>query len=128
MEEILVTYNKHWRKEKYSGIFNREVLNSILNKLKLKEIQILIGIKYIINFPTKNHWKERSRLEYIINGLDDLVEVIKKYNIKSIAIPPLGCGNGGLNWNDVKPLITRKLGHLSDVRIVIFEPSLSIWF
>lgn len=99
-----------------------------IGKMFVFKLEQLIGIKYIINFSTKNHWKERSRLKYIINGLDDLVEVIKKYNIKSIAIPPLGCGNGGLNWNDVKPLITRKLGHLSDVRIVIFEPSLSIWF
>jgi len=77
----------------------------------------------IINFPTKTHWRQRSKLEYIEQGLDDLVKVIVKYNIKSIAIPPLGCGNGGLQWSVVRPLIEDKLKTISDtVDILIFEP------
>ena len=69
--------------------------------------------KLIINFPTKKHWKEKSELSYINDGLQDLITVIDKYHIQSLAIPPLGCGNGGLNWNDVKPLIEKYLGPVS---------------
>jgi O-acetyl-ADP-ribose deacetylase (regulator of RNase III) len=58
---------------------------------------------YIINFPTKDHWRNPSRLESIATGLQDLVAQVKKLNIKSIAIPPLGCGNGGLEWSEVRP-------------------------
>jgi len=69
----------------------------------------LLTPKYIINFPTKKHWRHRSKMEYIIEGLKDLNQVIKEHEIKSIAIPPLGCGNGGLNWTDVKSLIEKEL-------------------
>lgn len=55
------------------------------------------GDKIIVNFPTKTDWKSKSRYIYIEEGLKDLVQVIQNYNIKSIAIPPLGCGNGGLD-------------------------------
>lgn len=81
------------------------------------------GVKWIINFPTKKHWRSPSKREYIEQGLDDLVIAIKKHKIKSIALPPLGCGNGGLNWADVKPLIAEKLSALPGVEVVIFEPS-----
>jgi len=77
--------------------------------------------KYIINFPTKRHWKAKSKIEDISNGLDDLVRVIREYNIKSIAIPPLGSGLGGLNWKDVKDLINQRLSHI-DCNIIVFEP------
>lgn len=79
--------------------------------------------KYIINFPTKKHWKEKSKLEYISQGLTDLKEKIKKLKIKSIAIPPLGAGLGGLNWPDVKNLIIKELSELDDVKIILYEPS-----
>ena len=80
--------------------------------------------KLIINFPTKNKWREKSKIEYIEKGLDALVLLIKQLNIKSIAIPPLGSGNGGLIWNDVKEIISTKLGQLSsDIDIYIYEPS-----
>ena len=61
-----------------------------------------IHSKYIINFPTKEHWRGNSKIEYIEEGLDDLYNVIQNLNIKTLAMPPLGCGNGGLNWSDVK--------------------------
>lgn len=81
----------------------------------------LFDTQYIINFPTKNHWREKSKLSYITEGLQDLAHVIKKNHISSIAIPPLGCGNGGLNWCEVKPLIEQYLGDL-DCDIHVYEP------
>ena len=78
--------------------------------------------KYIINFPTKRHWKEKSKIEYIESGLKVLVKEVKQLNIRSIAIPPLGCGNGGLNWEVVKPMIVDACAEFPDVRVVIFEP------
>ena len=81
------------------------------------------GTKWIINFPTKKHWIHPSKMEYIEKGLDDLINCIKEKNIKSIAIPPLGCGNGGLDWDDVKSVMLNKLSTLKDVDIQIYEPS-----
>ncbi|MCK9874374.1 macro domain-containing protein [Frankia sp. Ag45/Mut15] len=77
--------------------------------------------RYIINFPTKRHWRERSRTADIRDGLQDLVKVLVKYKIKSVAIPPLGCGNGGLDWNDVRPLVVAALSEL-DVEIKLYSP------
>ena len=59
--------------------------------------------RYVINFPTKQHWKSNSRLEDIRTGLDDLVRLVNEHGITSVAIPALGCGNGGLNWAQVRP-------------------------
>lgn len=81
----------------------------------------LTNPKYIINFPTKRHWKGKSRLEDIENGLDDLVKTIHKLDIKSISIPPLGSGLGGLDWQVVKKKIEAKITNI-DCKIVIFEP------
>lgn len=83
----------------------------------------LLRPNYIINFPTKKHWRGKSQIEYIEKGLDDLKSVLKAYNIKSVAIPPLGAGNGGLNWYIVKHLIITKLDNL-DIDILVFEPSI----
>ncbi len=80
--------------------------------------------KYIINFPTKNHWRYNSQMSYIEEGLVDLCTVIKDLKLKSIAIPALGCSNGGLNWSDVKPVIIKHLAHL-DVNIFVYEPRLA---
>lgn len=80
--------------------------------------------KIVINFPTKDKWRERSKIEYIENGLDALIDLIYDLGIKSIAIPPLGSGNGGLKWNDVKEVISNKLENLSAlIDIFIYEPS-----
>jgi O-acetyl-ADP-ribose deacetylase (regulator of RNase III) len=80
--------------------------------------------RFIVNFPTKRHWRGKSRIEDIEAGLNDLVRVIRDEGIRSIAIPPLGCGLGGLEWNDVRPRIERALGQLEDVhvRVLVFEP------
>jgi O-acetyl-ADP-ribose deacetylase (regulator of RNase III) len=82
----------------------------------------LIGPKYIINFPTKQHWRNPSKMEWIEAGLEDLKRVIIDNAIRSIALPPLGSGNGGLNWDDVRPKIQAALATLS-ARIVVYEPT-----
>ena len=80
--------------------------------------------KLIINFPTKDRWRANSKMQYIEDGLDELINLINDKDIKSIAIPPLGSGNGGLIWADVKVLIEQKLSVISkDVQIYIYEPS-----
>ena len=79
--------------------------------------------KFIINFPTKRHWKGKSRIEDIDAGLLDLVRVIREENIKSVAIPPLGCGNGGLDWKDVRPRILRAVSELPHVQVSLYEPA-----
>lgn len=80
------------------------------------------GPQYIINFPTKTHWRKPSKLEYIEQGMDALVEEVQQRKIESIAIPPLGCGNGGLDWEDVEAIIERHMEVLSDVRVVLYPP------
>ena len=82
----------------------------------------MLNPKFIINFPTKRHWRGMSRIEDIESGLKDLLIVIKKNNIKSIAIPPLGSGLGGLNWLQVKNLIEGALDTLENVNVIVFEP------
>lgn len=77
---------------------------------------------YIINFPTKRHWKDNSKIEDIESGLKALCKIIQINSIHSIAIPALGCGLGSLNWKDVKPLIKRILIIRENVSIIIFEP------
>lgn len=77
---------------------------------------------FIINFPTKRHWRGKSRIEDIESGLVDLVQVIRRNRIRSIAIPPLGAGLGGLDWNEVRLRIERALAELTDVRVLLFEP------
>ncbi len=78
--------------------------------------------RYIINFPTKTHWRGKSKIEYVITGLEALVHEVKALNIRSIAIPPLGCGNGGLDWNDVRPQIEAAFADLMDVHVRLYEP------
>lgn len=78
--------------------------------------------RYIINFPTKVHWKNRSRLADIESGLAALREEIIRLDIRSIAIPPLGCGLGGLNWIDVRPRIERAFADMPDVHVLLYEP------
>lgn len=81
--------------------------------------------KWVIHFPTKKHWRHPSKLQWIIEGLEDLVRVIKQYNMRSIALPPLGCGNGGLQWDKVRPKIEAALSQLPDVDVTVYEPTFS---
>ena len=82
----------------------------------------LVKPNFIINFPTKGHWRSKSYIKSIQDGLKDLVEQVKRLKIKSIAIPPLGCGNGGLDWSDVRPLIVDAFEQLADMEVRLFEP------
>lgn len=82
----------------------------------------LTNPRYIINFPTKRHWKTKSRIEDIEAGLHDLIEVVKTKEISSIAIPPLGCGNGGLDWDDVRPRIEAAFAEIPNVHVQLFAP------
>ncbi|SEM26888.1 O-acetyl-ADP-ribose deacetylase (regulator of RNase III), contains Macro domain [bacterium A37T11] len=97
-----------------------------IGKLLVTEDKSLLGgKKIIINFPTKTNWRKPSEYSYIEAGLIDLVRIINEKNIKSIAIPPLGAGNGGLDWNIVKSLLEKYLCGLNR-DIYIYEPNLSI--
>ena len=97
-----------------------------IGKMLVVKEQTLNGEKIIINFPTKTEWYKKSQYSYIEEGLKDLKNVIKQFGIKSIAIPPLGCGNGGLKWDKVKILIDKYLMDLTDVDIIIYEPNDSV--
>lgn len=83
---------------------------------------LLTSPRWIVNFPTKSHWRSKSRLVDVETGLDDLALLITELGITSIAVPPLGCGHGGLRWSEVEPLITEKLGTL-DADIFVYPPA-----
>jgi len=83
----------------------------------------MLNPKYIINFPTKRHWKGKSRMEDIESGLVDLIAQVQTLDIQSIAIPPLGAGLGGLNWSEVKVRIMGAFAALPDVQVLLFEPT-----
>lgn len=93
--------------------------------LAVKDHNALLGEKLIINFPTKKHWRHPSKYEYIEEGLKALVQLIEKQQIKNIAIPPLGCGNGGLDWNVVRPMIEKYFSALQ-TKVYVYEPSDSV--
>ena len=78
--------------------------------------------RFIINFPTKRDWRDASKLQEIQAGLEDLVRKVVDFKIGSIAVPALGCGLGGLDWHDVKPLIVQAFEPLTDVKLILFEP------
>jgi O-acetyl-ADP-ribose deacetylase (regulator of RNase III) len=87
--------------------------------LPVTDSNLLYGTKVIVNFPTKTHWRKPSEYAYIENGLQALRDWLVNENIKSIAIPPLGCGNGGLDWAKVKPMILSALNDL-DCLVTIY--------
>ena len=100
-------------------VVENEKYNELLNEV--------YDYQYLINFPTKQHWRSKSKIEYITEGLDDLKKQIEQYNIKSIVIPPLGCGNGQLDWMEVKPIIKDTLSGLDDsVDIILYEPKYNV--
>lgn len=110
-----------------------EAANAYIDAAKRGEVRVghvtvtpahaLSGPRWIIHFPTKRHWRHPSRLEWVREGLADLRKAIVDLSVSSVALPPLGCGNGGLDWSDVRRLIEEALGDLEGVRILAFEPS-----
>jgi O-acetyl-ADP-ribose deacetylase (regulator of RNase III) len=93
-----------------------------IGKMFIVATEQLTNPRYIVNFPTKRHWKNSSRLEDIDAGLSDLVMQVRERQITSIAIPALGCANGGLRWDDVRPRIEAAFAALSDVSVLLFPP------
>lgn len=78
--------------------------------------------RFVINFPTKRHWRSKSTLAIIRTGLDDLVRQLRDLPVTSLAVPPLGCGHGGLRWEEVRPIIVEALSELPDVDVLLFPP------
>lgn len=91
-------------------------------KMFVTPVHELDGPRWIVNFPTKQHWRAPSRMEWVVDGLQDLRRFLIEQQVKSIAIPPLGAGNGGLEWAEVREQIERTLGDL-DIDILVFEPT-----
>lgn len=83
------------------------------------------GPRWVIHFPTKRHWREPSRLADVEAGLPALVGEVRRLGIGSVAVPPLGCGLGGLAWSDVRPRIERAFAALPDVRVLLFDPGVA---
>lgn len=94
-----------------------------VGRVLVTENDALVGPKWIINFPTKKHWRQPSRLEWVRVGLEDLSRVVPGLGIRSIALPPLGCGNGGLEWSDVRPLIEDFAERVPEVEVVAYAPT-----
>lgn len=94
-------------------------------KVFVFETHELTGPKFVINFPTKRHWRGKSRMEDIDSGLKALVAEIRNRGIRSIAIPPLGSGLGGLNWAEVRPRIEAALRAVNDLHAIVLEPNSS---
>jgi O-acetyl-ADP-ribose deacetylase (regulator of RNase III) len=78
--------------------------------------------RYILNFPTKGHWRSASRLEDVREGLEDLLAQARRLKLGSLALPPLGCGLGGLDWAEVRPLVEAALGTEPGLRALVFAP------
>lgn len=106
--------------EAYAAACSSELVQP--GRMFVYETRSLTNPKFIINFPTKRHWKGKSRIEDIESGLQALVAEVRARDIRSIAIPPLGAGLGGLDWADVRSRIVNAMSALDDVRIVVFEP------
>ncbi|NHB87219.1 type II toxin-antitoxin system antitoxin DNA ADP-ribosyl glycohydrolase DarG [Photorhabdus tasmaniensis] len=95
----------------------------VTGKMFVTETGELMGPHWIVNFPTKQHWRVDSKIEWIETGLQDLRLFLIENQVRSIAIPPLGAGNGGLNWPEVKTRIEKTLSDLHDTEILIYEPT-----
>lgn len=107
--------------EQYEAAVKREEV--AVGRMFVTKRNELIGPKWIINFPTKKHWRHPSKIEWIVSGLEDLKRVIAQNGIRSVALPPLGSGNGGLNWAEVRPKIEAALAPMEGVDVVVFEPT-----
>lgn len=96
-----------------------------IGKLFVTRQSTIFGEKLIINFPTKDDWRKPSEYAYIQAGLEDLIRVIDQYHITSIAIPPLGAGNGGLNWVRVREMIEQAMANVN-AEVIVYEPNAQI--
>lgn len=120
---IALQFKNEWPEnfKAYEAACTREEVQP--GRMFVFDTEQLTAPRYIINFPTKRHWRGKSRIQDIESGLHALALEIKSLGIRSIAIPPLGSGLGGLDWSEVRPLIETILAPLSDVRVRIYEPN-----
>jgi O-acetyl-ADP-ribose deacetylase (regulator of RNase III) len=93
-----------------------------VGRMLVTKNQALLGPRWVINFPTKKHWRHPSKLEWIREGLKDLIQVIRNNGIHSVALPPLGCGNGGLEWSQVKREIEAAFAEIPEVDARVYAP------
>jgi O-acetyl-ADP-ribose deacetylase (regulator of RNase III) len=107
--------------QRYSTACKAKQVNT--GKMFVTEVHELYGPRWIVNFPTKQHWRAASQMTWVVEGLQDLRRFLIENKVKSIAIPPLGAGNGGLEWTAVREQIELALGDLADVEIMVFEPT-----
>ena len=119
---IALQFKQRWPKnfKAYESACKRKEIKP--GKMFIHDLGEWAKPRFIINFPTKAHWRGDSKVEYIEEGLHDLVKQVKRLGIKSIALPPLGCGNGGLDWDVVKRLIASAFQDTSEVQATVFEP------
>jgi len=115
-------------KERFPENFKAYEAACRAKEVKIGQMLVTAGVelggpRWIINFPTKKEWRHPTKLEWVQAGLLAMKETIRTKGIRSIAIPPLGCGNGGLDWAVVRPLIEEALGNLPDVEVIVYEPT-----
>jgi O-acetyl-ADP-ribose deacetylase (regulator of RNase III) len=120
---IALQFKKAWPENfrAYAAACRRRAVQP--GRMLVFETGRLTNPRFIVNFPTKRHWRGRSRMEDIEAGLRSLVEELHRRGIRSIALPPLGAGLGGLEWAEVRERIERAMRDLPDVRVIVFEPS-----
>lgn len=94
----------------------------VTGKMFVTETYELMGPRWIVNFPTKQHWRDKSQMQWVVDGLEDLRRFIIENEVRSIAIPALGAGLGGLAWVDVKPRIGSAFASLDAVEVFVYEP------
>jgi O-acetyl-ADP-ribose deacetylase (regulator of RNase III) len=119
---IALQFKQRWPKNfrEYESASNRKEIKP--GKMFIYDMGEWEKPRYIVNFPTKVHWRGDSKLEYVEDGLRDLVKEVKRLGIKSISLPPLGCGNGGLDWDDVRELICATFKNNPEIDVHLFEP------
>lgn len=119
---IALQFKQRWPKnfKDYEAASKREEIKP--GKMFIHDLGEWAKPRFIVNFPTKVHWRGDSKLEYVEDGLRDLVKQVKRLGIKSISLPPLGCGNGGLDWDEVRELIFAAFRDHPDISVNLFEP------
>jgi O-acetyl-ADP-ribose deacetylase (regulator of RNase III) len=115
-------------KRNYPSVFKSYQAAAKRGEIQVGKVQVVatnqLGApRFILNFPTKKSWRHSSQLMYIHEGLPALVAALKEHGIKSVAIPPLGAGNGGLDWALVKPLISNAFASVEGIQVIVYEPS-----
>lgn len=121
---VALEFKKRWPQnfKEYKKVCDDKTLSPGLMFIHDNSDMFNAGPRYLINFPTKQHWRSKSKISFIEAGLDDLVNQVRKLRIQSVALPPLGCGNGGLEWQEVRKLVETKLAELSEVDFHVYVP------